>query len=86
MYIWYFLPWCVFVHFNIFSYNQDLFAWLYCYQAMLLPLPANILPQIALLLLASLLLCPNWGIMIMEHHDRGWLINKNWLLWLCPLY
>lgn len=36
-------PWCVFVYFNIFSYNQDLFALLYCYQEMLLPLPANIL-------------------------------------------
>lgn len=36
-------PWCVFVHFNIFSYDQDLFALLHYYQEMLLPLPANIL-------------------------------------------
>lgn len=64
-------PQCVFVHFNTFSYDQDLFALLCYYQELLLPLPANILPQIALVLLASLLLCLNCRIMIMEHHDRG---------------
>lgn len=34
-------------------------------------LPTSYSPQIALVLLPSLLLCPNWDLMIMEHHDRG---------------